>query len=233
MPIVVVQSISATNAPGGATTVAASFGTLPTAGNAVIAIWSSRSAVALSTVGDNQSGNTYSSVIAATSSPNGTDSEIWWLPSVVGSTGTFTVTGTLGSSQVAVLTLMEVSGLTGVVDQTGTETALGSKTTVVCTASGANAHANELVVANLCVGYLGSASGTSNPCTSSYTSIEFLDGNGSFSGVCQTSYKIVSAIETSSATWTATSNIGNAGCCASIATFTGVAGTTATIAWIT
>ena len=71
-------------------------------------------------VADNQSGNTYSSVAVETSSANGVDSEIWWEPAVVGSSGTYTVTATTGSSNQCAVTILEVTGLTAV-DKHGTQ----------------------------------------------------------------------------------------------------------------
>jgi hypothetical protein len=134
--ITVVQSASANNASSPGATLSVSFSTLPSAGHSVIVIWSSIDPVGLTGVADNQSGNTYSSVVVETSSVQGVDSEIWWLPSVSGSSGTFTVTGTTGSSNQYAITILEVSGLTGVVDKTGTNTAGGGATSITVTASG-------------------------------------------------------------------------------------------------
>jgi hypothetical protein len=211
----IVQSASATTSGTNETSLAVSFASLPSPGNSVIVIWSLQSSVALTGVADNQSGNTYVSVAVETSAANNVDSEIWWLPSISGSSGTFTVTGTIGTAHQISITIVEVAGLAGT-DKTGLQGAENNTDTLTVTASGANTNANDLVVVNLSSGYTTTASGITAP-TTGYTSINTVNGsNPNYNGVVQTSYKIVSAVETSSATWTATT------------AFNGVAGTLAT-----
>ena len=211
----VVQSASATTSGTNETSLSVSFSSLPTIGNSIVVIWTLQTSVALTGVADNQSDNSYSSVVVETSTANKVDSEIWWLPAVVGSSGTFTVTGTIGSSHQIAMTILEVSGLTAI-DKTGTQGASNNTTTLTVTASGVNANANDLVICNLASGYTTTASGVNTPATG-YTSLNTYDGSyANFNGVVQSSYKIVNAVETSSATWTATT------------AFNGVAGTLAT-----
>lgn len=225
---------SATQAANGASSVAVSFGALPTPGNSIIATFNCSNAVQISTLTDNQSGNTYGSVVIEKDTVDGNDAEIWWLSSVVGSSGTFTVTATVSGSYNIQLTIMEVSGLTAV-DKTGTATSGGSRaTTLTVTGSAQNANANDLVVATLSGSYGPTPTGNSNPCTSGYTSLYFSDGNSStYGNIAQGSYKTVSGVETSSATWTNTANSGAGSyLTAVIATFKGPT-STAPIAWIT
>lgn len=222
----VVQSASASNNAADANpTLSVSFTSAPTPGNSVIVIWSSREPVGLSGIADNQSGNRYSSVVVETSSANGVDSEIWWEPAVVGSSGTFTVTGTLPSAEPAVITIMEVSGLSGAIDKTKAQGALNTSTTLTVTSSSANANANDLVVANIASGDVNTATGTSNPASTGYTSLNFIDGTNAYNGVVQSSAKSVSAVETSSSTWTAATAFN--GAAATLATFKGATAPTA------
>jgi hypothetical protein len=223
--ITVVQSASATTSGTNETSLAVSFSTLPTVGNSVIVIWNLQTSVALTGVADNQSGNTYSSVAVETSSANNVDSEIWWLPSISGSTGTFTVTGTIGSAHQISITIVEVSGLTAV-DKTGLQGASNNGTTLTVTASGANTDANDLVITDLSSGYTTTSSGITAP-TTGYTSINTLIGtNPDYNGVVQSSYKIVSATETSAATWTVTNAFN--GAAGTLATFKGSTGSSCT-----
>jgi hypothetical protein len=135
------------------------------------------------------------------SSSNGADSEIWWEPAVVGSSGTFTVTGTAPTAINAAITIVEVSGLTGVVDKTKAQGALNTSTTITVTSSSANTNANDLVIASVASGGEGAAIGLSSPANTGYSSINLLPGAPSpgYQGAVQTSFKVVSAIETPAA----------------------------------
>ena len=206
MTLAVVQSASNNTEFSAATTLTCSLTSLPSVGNAVIAIFTTRGAAVVSSMADNQSGNTYAKVVAAASSAGSAgDAEIWWLSSVVGASGTFTVTVTASASEPLTLTLIEVSGLNAI-DQTGSALYTGTNlASATVTGSAANTNATDLVVAAFGAGYQTGPTGTSNPCTTGYTSVAFLDGNSApYGGVTQVSYKIVSAVETSSATWTQT-----------------------------
>lgn len=203
MTILVKQS---TNAAGfGATTQACSFGTLPTSGNAVIVAVNLREAFSTITVGvtDNQ-GNTYSQV--ASGGPfGGTASEtyLFWCSSIGASSGTFTVTATFNSSpDVQIVGLMEVSGLSGSVDQTGSGDGTGVSTCTV-TCSSANSNAADLVVASASLSSFDNVpTGMSDPATGeAYTSWYFQDGEGTYGSGAEGSYRITSSTETSTATW--------------------------------
>jgi hypothetical protein len=224
----VVQSASATTSGTNESSLSVSFSMLPTVGNCVIVIWNLATSIALTGVADNQSGNTYSSVAIETSVANNTDSEIWWLPSVVGSSGTFTVTGTIASAHQISITIVEVAGLTAV-DRTGVQGASNNTTTLTVTASGANTNANDLVIANAGSGFFDTASGITTA-TSGYTSLNTLDGtNANYQAVVQSAYKIVGLLQTSAATWTATSAFN--GVSGTLATFKGT-GSVASVAWV-
>jgi hypothetical protein len=218
--IAVVQSASANNGGASSTALSVSFASPPTPGNAVIVIWSSRELASVTALADNQAGNTYSSVVVETSSANGVDSEIWWEPAVVGSSGTFTVTGTASATAEFVITIVEVSGLTGV-DKTKAQGAENDTETLTATAAAANTNANDLVIANMATGFTNTAIGISSPANTGYTSLSLIPGTGSYEGVVQTSFKIVSAIETSSANWTSTTAFN--GAAGTLATFRGTA----------
>jgi hypothetical protein len=219
--IAIVQSASNTNAGSASTTLSVSFSSPPTPGNAVIVVWSSRELNNLTGLADNQAGNTYSSVVIETSSANGVDSEIWWEPAVVGSSGTFTVTGTSSASDEFVVTIVEVSGLSGVVDRTRAQGATNDTETLTATATAANTNANDLVIANMATGFTNTAIGISSPANTGYTSLNLQNGTGAYNGVVQTSFKIVTAIETSSANWTSTTAFN--GAAGTLATFKGTA----------
>jgi len=209
----VVQTASTS---GSGSTLSVSFSALPEAGNSVIVACTSRQPVTF-TASDNQSGNTYSSVSAIDYASGGVSCAILWLPSVVGRSGTFTVTATLSTSSPGSVTIMEVSGLSGF-DKSGTlGQAAGTSLTV--TASAANSQAADMVVAVLSSGYEGSSTTTSSPPSASFTSAYFTDpGSTPNNQVASVAYKFTTGGETSSATWT--SSTAWNGVCACLATFT-------------
>jgi beta-lactam-binding protein with PASTA domain len=211
----IVQSASIAG-PGAS--IACSFAALPAAGNSVIAVLTGRQPVNV-TVADNQTGNTYVTAIANRDGTHGCTATIVWLPAVVGRTGTFTVTATLDAGGgPSVLTLLEVSGLTAL-DRTGSVSTPGA-TSLTASGSAANSQASDFVVAALGSGYEGTATGTSNPPASGYTSAYFGDAlfiTATTYGTNSVAYKFVTAAETSAATWTC-STAWN-GACAAIATF--------------
>lgn len=208
MSIVVVQQtplgIVNSGAAGGA---ACSFTSLPTPGNAVIvsivAFPNSGATWTAATAADNQSGNSYSQILFGRENISGNSAAFLILPSVVGSSGTFTVTPkfspTAGSGSY-IACAIEVSGLatSGYLDKTGTNST--NLTSLTASGSGANVNANDLVLALMCLDNAGSSVGISSPATTGYTSI-YLNDNATDEHA-QFSYKIVSAPETSSAHWT-------------------------------
>lgn len=118
MAISKVQTSTRGTSSGPSLTVAASFSSLPTAGNYVVAVVTSGSGKFGSdptgwTLTDNQSGNTYT--LRATSGGQGNRGAVFTAP-VVGSSGTFTVTATVAPGGVDSgmgLTLIELSPLDG------------------------------------------------------------------------------------------------------------------------
>jgi hypothetical protein len=192
----------------------ATFVTQPKAGNAVIAVIITGDVftpAAITSVVDNQSGNVFTKRVSAIDSSSGNycETETWWCSSIKAPTGTYTVTATYANAtQNLQVALLEVNGITAA-DKTGTGNTEGTSTTA--TASGANVAANSLVVAAIGLGNYVPGSGLTNP-PAGYTTLGFYD-----LGVAKEScYKITSAVETSSATWTRTNSSFSA---ATIATF--------------
>lgn len=233
MPITVNQT--AQTAPGGGpATFPISFSATPTVGRAVILVVGANGDVAISSVADNQGGgNTYSRVaFAADSSGGGNHSiaEIWWCPSIVTASGTFTVTATPTTPAEGAnfgAGLLEVSGLSGSVDKTGTANdGTGTVTTISATASGANANPGDLVIA--IVNCSSQATDFSVAPSSGYTGLAIFSGGSN--GISTTAgYKVLSGIETSavSASWT-TGGYASA----VVATFLPSASSIATLSWI-
>ncbi len=239
MAISVLQKTSANG--GGAATQAVSFGSLPSTGNSVVV------AVACRTnfnqyscaVTDNQSGNVYTQLaVAQTVSSSGSNTFIFWCPSITSPSGTFTVTATFsvtsgsGNPSGQAVAIMEVSGLGSSVDQTGSFGASSSATSGSVTAGGANTSSNELVVAACAEGnYSGSATNILDPANSGYTSWALVD-TGSLGTGFEASYKIISGPETSSAAWTWTPSTLWSAVIATIAAAGGGGGNSASIAWV-
>lgn len=194
------------------------FDQAPSATNAIIIPWCQQNASGLTTYAgtatDNQS-NTYQT-IALSSNSNGsggtgaTGVGMFYCPNVSYSGGNFILTinvpSSTGGQFAFVGNHIEVTGLnnTSPLDQTGTATSGSSFTnTQSITASGANALANELVVANYC-GLIVQFFSPGVP-TTGYSEISnYVQNNGSASqNICtESAYKVVSSLETSSALWT-------------------------------
>jgi hypothetical protein len=234
MSILVPQIAFAPTLFGGATGTA-SFATLPAAGNAVIVkIGLPANPGNISSISDNQTGNTYTLVTGLNNVGSAAD-YIYWCSSIGTPSGTFTVSVTTssGSPQVAI---MEVSGLSGAVD-VASDSSNTALTSFTMTNSSVNANANDLVVAGISLGTAFGATATSltTPPTSSYTVLMFVDGatSGAPDNGTSAGYKIVSALETSAASWSWTAGDSNPSV-ATIATFKGasVAPNTASIAWV-
>jgi hypothetical protein len=211
--------------PGAAPTF--SFTTLPTTGHSVLVeldfSLSGGSNVTISSIADNQGvSNTYTLVKSAFSGFGGS-TFLYWCPSIGTTSGTFTITVNITSSTNSNgwnWAIMEASGLAGTVDQTGSNTG-NPVTTLTATAAGANATANELVIGGMIMGNFNNSPALSNPPTTGYTTW-FIDQStingqtGAGAG-----YKIVSAGETSAATWSWT---GSGHASALVATFQGSGG---------
>lgn len=221
----------------GTTALPVSFATLPGVGNAVIAGLSIRgTGTTIVSVADNQGGgNVFSSVITATDSFSSL-TFLQWCPVILTPSGTYTLTwnisATGGSNNGGqILSLLEVSGLSGLVDQTGGSFA-GGVTSETTSCSSANSNANDLVVSIIGMSNFG-ANGISDPASVGYTSWYVDQGTNTGQVGMAGSYKVVSALETSSSSWSWT---GGASAYSSvIATFKAgiVSGNSASIAWVT
>lgn len=200
--IVVVQATDS-GAHSASSSGSLSFASTPSVGNAaIISVQLKGSGTpVVSTLTDNHS-NTYSRI--ASLGFSGGDNELWWCPSIVSSSGTFTVTPVFNVSAAYVISIMEVAGLTGTVDQMATATGAGGGSSPISITMGAqNTGANALVIALMSGAYgYGGTTGMESPPTSSYTAWSFYDTPNSSQMVVSHAYKAVSALETSSAQWT-------------------------------
>jgi hypothetical protein len=173
----------------------------PVVGNSIIVAVGLRSigggATVVSSITDNQSGNTFSKIVSNFSA-NQSDQELWWCPALTSASGTYTLTITLtGNPGGWVIGFMEVSG-GPVADQNGGNQGFGV-TTLTATAGGANISPNDLVVGAIILNPSNVTTGLATP-ASGYTSWYLFDPNGNCSG--QGAYKILAGSETSSADWT-------------------------------
>ncbi len=208
MPATLVQTSSL--GIGNSPSASASFSSLPTPGNVVLAIgvWNPSFGTAPTgvTITDNQSGNSYDTTYYGESGSGDENGCFLSWAEVVGSSGTFTasvaVTGGSADAGMAII-LQEWSGLdvADLVDQIGTNVAFyGAASDFLVAAAGANAGADRLVIAILS-GRSNSNFSTieNNPPLAGYTSI-FNQLTGSFADARGlAAYKVVSALETSSA----------------------------------
>ncbi len=201
------KQCTAVTKPNGVTSSSVSFGSTPTIGNkikiAVAGFHTIDITSHASVITDNQSGNSYAldsgASILSTDVHNRNDILSGY---VVGSSGTYTMSLAMGGATFSAAWIAcEIQHVapSSSYDRHGTQETL-SNTTLTVTATGANAQAYELVMAlNF---NNGGGGGASTP--SGYTQI-FLDTT--LIGA-EFAYKIVSAGETSAATWTYSS--GNA-----------------------
>lgn len=127
------------------------------------------------------------------------------VPASPGTTGTITFNTTVANYYNAIF--VEVSGLhASPVDQVKTGTAAGSTTSLAITADGANAQADELVLAALQSDHFSASAGAAVAATG-YTTLG--SHNSTLAPAFNGSRKIVSAGETSSATWSSLSSSNN------------------------
>ncbi len=202
MSIVVNQTDQAAPA-GGPATFVISKAVAPTPGRMLILCTAAAGDGSISSVVDNQTGNTWirgPHAVDSGGSGNQSIVECWYVPSVQYQSGTYTVTATPsspGSGANPGSFILEVSGLAGTLDQQGTASDVAAgNTQLTVTATGANSNANSLVVCFF-VKPSDFLDFTAGP-TSSYTAIAEFNGNSN--GVsCVGGYKIVSATETSQA----------------------------------
>jgi hypothetical protein len=210
MAITLVQNATPVTTSNSIAANVCSFTSLPTTGNAVIVVvktfnTSGGNHSRPSAMVDNQSGNTFVKIKDNNVSVNGNISAaLWWCPSITAPSGTYTVTATLdntGTTWLSQVELYEWSGLAGTIDQSASvpDTGTGVETATL-TNAGANANANDLVMTVILCGNSNGAGLPGAP-TTGYTSLQNTD-TGGITRNSNTSYKIVSAIETSSAVYT-------------------------------
>jgi len=195
-----------------------SFTTLPTVGNHIIAFASSWANVASTTEFSDNQGNTY----VTDKKQNGTtgaQAAAIGSAKVNTSAGTFTMTFASGSgAKYWKVSAVEFSGLAAAshFDQSGGTSVGTSQTSLTATAGGANSQANMLVIGCMAISSNDSAANISNP-PSGYTAL-YVEQNANAVVGHQSSYKIVSAGETSAVTWTFDSTTGE-GAAGAIATY--------------
>lgn len=186
----------------------------------------------LSGVADNQTGspNTYTKLTSIASIH--VSAELWWCQNPVINLANYTATGTLSGSVDCLPRLIELSGITGS-DSNGTASNTSIATSLLAvTCSGANTNANDFIVGLCAMNYYPSAnplllgaSGYTNMGTDQGFGVPYVDSN------C--SYKLVSAPETSSASWPWTYDGTNpASYVALIQTFKTTSSSAVPIAWI-
>lgn len=136
---------------GSNTVTALSLSATPSVGNAVVvAFWNpTTNGSQLTSLVDNQTGNTFTPIIQKLASNIYLgDAELWWCPSLSTASGTYTITATLAggaSGASSALSIMEVSGAGGV-DQSGYGYSQTSTGPVDPTCSAQNNHASTLVI---------------------------------------------------------------------------------------
>lgn len=206
--ISVVQVATPQNTFQSGTSHTITFTSTPTVGNYVILALGFRNiqaGFAISSVTDNQTGNTYSAVTSGQGTAGQSAGAIY-IAKVTAATGTFTVTVATGTQTPNyALYAMEVSGISGATDQSTTSVQTGHVTSFSVTQPGANSNASDLVVTGIFGGLFGnSAFGLTDPPSSGYTSMGLIDPGCCYAGGVDAGYKLVSSIETDAASWTTT-----------------------------
>ena len=215
-----------------------SFTSTPAVGDAVIVsitLKATSGTPTVSTVVDNQSGNTYQKIASIGTAAG--DNELWWCPTIVGASGTFTITVTPSETTNYVTSIMEVNGLTGTVDQQQTFTVSGGTASpITATMTNPNTGVNDLVIAIL-QGDVGSGTATNfqtppgnNSVSGAFTVWSYYNTPDTGQFTLSSGYKFVSAIETSTASWTYSTSSGDARFII-LATFQTATG--ASVAWLT
>lgn len=130
------------------------------------------------------------------------DLEIW-RARATSTSRNVSITYSSGSTHDLTFGVLETTPLAATpIDRQANTGAVTGTTAVVATAPGANAQANELVIAGFAIIPVGTV-GVASPAATGYTALAVEQNNTAFCTV-QASYKKVTAIETSSATWTRT-----------------------------
>lgn len=160
----------------------------------------------VTSVTDNNS-NSWSLYVAENDANSGDNcrAEIWWCSNITAnSTTPFTVTAAYSSTMEVQIALMETTPYAA--DQQGVQNSSGATSSTV-TATHANSTATNLVIA-MCKLAFG-ASAQTTPANSGYTL--WGNGTGDAGGApVNASYKVLSALETSSANWSWTTSESNA-----------------------
>lgn len=206
-PPAVVQSNAGTFTTGTTTTVPGGLSSLPVSGHAIVVAYTAQDTgyanLGCSSVVDSAS-NSFTKLKDEGSTGQG-DTQIWWLPSVGTTSGSYTITCTLGTASSiggATVTTYEVSGLTGHVDQSAGGASGAGTTTETATASAPNTTATDFEISSIAVSYdPGAATSVPTGFTSTLNSWG-ATGNIGFT----VSYRLPSSIETASATWTWTNS---------------------------
>lgn len=161
-----------------ATSAAISVAALPTNGNSLILSLSARGTGTITGVTDNQ-GNTFTQAAASRSSVLATGTaQVWWLPGIASSGGTYTVTATSSSNMAWELGLVEFSGLSVNIDQSATLNDAGVLSTSANVVAPFSLSSNDVVITNLCLASAyASADSTFNGPHSSYSVIYTVNPN--------------------------------------------------------
>lgn len=189
-----------------ASTAAESLTALPSSVNAVIAVLNEQdqgySTTGCASVADNQS-HSFTKVVG-TSHSGLSNVEVWWLSTAGTTSGTYTVTCTanVANSIKGRLTVIEVSGISAV--DISAQSSNGSTKTVTLTAGSANTNAGDFELSGISASY-DSGSATSVP--TGFTAITNAYYNSQAPSAITIAYKVASAIETMTATWTWTTSV--------------------------
>lgn len=213
MTISIAQTKSAAQAGAPATLTITATST-PTVGRSIIIPIGMPGDNGIATVVDNQGGgNVFVKVKEQFDSTGGGDhavSSLWWCPSLVTASGTYTVTATPvtpAEGANGAIGLIEASSTLGAlsVDQiSGAADVAGASTSLTVTNPSANAVATDLAVSLICVSS-GDTTSFAVPPSSGYTAL--IERSLNTDGMCVTAgYKILTGIETTaaSASWGAT-----------------------------
>lgn len=179
----------------------------------------------VSAITDNQTGNTYSLVKAQNDGNGGNNCRVeLWRCDVAGASGTFTISAAYTGTQNVLLVSVGYPGGLGAADQTvgaGTNAA-----TATVTEGAPNANASEFVIGAIVTGNYG-AGVISAPAGYTEAANTYAGSNNYGREVA---YKIVSSVETSSATWNWTTASQYAAVLATFKMAGGASGNT--IAWL-
>jgi len=213
-----VSVVQTKNAGGaGVTSQAVSFTSTPSVGHSVIVVISLRnigSGNTITSVTDNQTGNTYS-LVASELTGGGSNqgrSAQYWCPSLSGASGTFTVTVTTSNSSVYI-GIIEASGLSGSTDVVTTANDGGTQALAGSITAGSANTGNDLTVANISLQSYATGTSLSDPANTSsgvsYSSLYIDASVFPFVGGAEGSYRVATSTVTDNASWTWTTTADN------------------------